>query len=306
MIMSRLFTVPGPGRRHLLTLALGLTGLLAVPSPGFAGDSTEFQAWQPREEWRIGDGQVAPWAEPGTRSLLNPELEGQALRFDGNALVGPHPLGCTDAGYEFVVSPAEGLFQGGLPAPAEAAATALGIAELPTLTWRVNCSTGAFDYHFVSGRTLMLGLDQVVWSLYLDQPDTSPESVTLGLLRDHMTHDLAFTAETVLRKGDFLTRGLTGAIAVYFAAPQSPDEAPLINGDPFTDSQEYPTGFVLGEALLQDSEAIVPVLFQDFDRQKRVEMVLHREGSRWLVDDLRYPDGETLRELLKAGASAGD
>jgi len=300
--MTRFFLVCSFGPYRLRVLTFGLMCLSGVQSLGAAEDTPVLQAWQPHEEWRIDAGVIAPWAEPGTLSLLNPELEGQVLHFEGNQLVAPHPLGCTDAYYEFIISPAEGLFQGGLPAPADAAATDLGVAELPVLTWRVNCSTGSFDYHFVSGSRVLLGLDQVVWSLRLTQPDASPESVTLGLLRDHMTHDMAFTEESILRKGNFLTHGLNRAIADYFALPKSPDEAPVINGDPFTDSQEYPASFVLGEALVQNFEAIVPVLFQDYDRQKRVEMVLRREGSRWLVDNLLYPDGESLRDLLKAGA----
>jgi len=302
--MIRIFNAPEFNAHHLLPPALGLLCLLGVQSLGASSEAATFQSWQPHEEWRIGEGVVAPWAEPGTLSLLNPELEGQVIRFDGDQLVGPHPLGCTDAYYEFVVSPAEGLFQGGLPAPSDVAASDLGISELPLLTWRVNCSTGSFDYHFISASQLVLGLDQVVWSLHLAQQDTSPESVTLGLLRDHMTHDMAFTEETILRKDNYLTRGLKRAIADYFALPAPANEAPVINGDPFTDSQEYPSGFVLGEALMVNSEAIVPVLFQDFDRQKRVEMVLHREGSRWLIDDLRFPDGMTLRDLLKADANS--
>jgi hypothetical protein len=290
----------------LLPLALALCGLAGLPLQGLASDANVFQAWQPHQEWRIDTGRLAPWAEPGTVNLVNPELAGQFIRFEGNRIVAPHPLGCTDAHVEFVVAPAEGLFQGGLPAPAQAAATALGIAELPLLTWRVNCSTGTFDYHLVSAQQALLGLDQVVWTLQATASDGSPEAVTLDLLRDHMTHDMAFTEATIRHKAGYLSAGLLQAIAGYFALPDSPEEAPAINGDPFTDSQEYPASFVLGEAAVQGSRATVPVLFQDFDRQKRVEMVLQHAGSGWLIDDLRFADGMTLRDLLQSGASDGN
>jgi hypothetical protein len=46
-----------------------------------------------------------------------------------------------------------------------------------------------------------------------------------------------------------------------FARPVPSDEAPVINGDPFTNSQEYPPGFTVGAVLRVGSRATVPVRF---------------------------------------------
>ena len=82
------------------------------------------------------------------------------------------------------------------------------------------------------------------------------------------------------------------------AAPQSPDEAPEINGDPFTDSQEYPDRFRLGPVRTEMERTIVPVNFADAQLNRRVDYVLVSEGNRWVVDDLIDERGLSLRGLL--------
>ena len=73
----------------------------------------------------------------------------------------------------------------------------------------------------------------------------------------------------------------------------------MINGDPFTDSQEYPSGFTLGTVLRAGSRATVPVRFDEKGCYKVVEYWLQLSGTTWRVDDLHYPDGATFRWLLK-------
>ncbi|MEQ1626154.1 MAG: hypothetical protein ABL965_02085 [Nitrospira sp.] len=79
----------------------------------------------------------------------------------------------------------------------------------------------------------------------------------------------------------------------------SRDEVPVINGDPFTNSKEYPTGFTVGAVLCVGSRATVPVRFDEGGRYKIVEYRLQLSGTTWRVDDLHYPDGATFRGLLK-------
>jgi hypothetical protein len=114
-----------------------------------------------------------------------------------------------------------------------------------------------------------------------------------------MTDDMGFTPESVARKRSLLTPGLGGAIGTYFARPFPEDEVPPIAGDPFTDSQEYPTRFTLGPSASGGADAVVAVSFAGDVRHRRVDFVLRREEERWLLDDLRYEDGSTLRALLQ-------
>jgi len=88
-------------------------------------------------------------------------------------------------------------------------------------------------------------------------------------------------------------------VAHYFAQPASADEVPVINGDPFTDSQEYPTRFAVNKASVRGSSAEVPVRFADAYRNRNVTYLLVRERGVWRLDDLVYEQGETLQGLLK-------
>jgi hypothetical protein len=232
--------------------------------------------------------------------LANAGLRGAAIRFDDAEVVAPAPLGCASARYEFVVSPAEGMFQGSLPAPAEAAARALGAVRLPVITLAVSCDAGLFDYQLVAPDTALLALDGVVWTLKRTAAASSagPEAVVQELLGHHMTHDMGFTPETVASKRAFLTASLGAAIDGYFARPKPSDEPPPIDGDPFTDSQEYPPRFTLHAAAVEGAAAVVPITFSDGLRARRVGFVVGREGEGWRIDDLRYERGTTFRDLL--------
>lgn len=273
----------------------GIGLLLATARPASA------DTWRPLETWRIADGQVAPWAQSGTR--IDPRYRGQSVRFQATRLVAPHPLACTGATYEWRFAGAEDLFEGNLPAPAADAARRLGLGSAPIATLRVGCTNAGFDFHRTGDGTLLLGLDNVVWTLRAVRPATTPAEIVQELLVTH-THDMGFTRESVAQKRAFLSSGLQAHIAGYMAAPQSPDEAPDINGDPFTDSQEYPDRFTLGVVRTAPRRTTVPVHFADAHSTRRVDYVLMREGTRWVVDDLVDARGESLRELLAAAAKA--
>jgi hypothetical protein len=250
--------------------------------------------------WRIASGVQAPWVAAAGQTLTNAALRGQILEFATGRVTGPAPLGCSSAVYQFVVTPAEGLFQGSLPKPAEAAARALGVTSLPVMTLSVNCSTGVFDYHFVAANRLLFALDNVIWTLTAAvQPPRGPTAVVQEFLIEHMTHDMVFTAATLRPKQRFFSQDLTARIAAYFARPLPTDEPPPINGDPFTNTQEYPDRFTIGGSETADDTARVRVLFRIGPRNRPVDMLLRRVANQWRIDDLRYEDGATFRALLE-------
>jgi hypothetical protein len=272
-----------------ITLSLGV----AAARPAAAED------WQPLELWRIETGRVAPWAPPGTR--IDPAYQGQEVRFEAARLVAPHPLACAGATYEWIVGGPEGLFEGNLPAPAAPAARRLGLDDKAVATLRVSCANAGFDFHRTSGGELLLGLDNVVWTLRPIRAAASPADIVQELLVVHLTHDMGFTRESVARKRAFLSTDLQARIARYLAAPGSPDEVPAIDGDPFTDSQEYPDRFRLGAVRTAPTRTVVPVHFADAHAKRRVDYRLVRQGTRWVVDDLVDERGQSLRDLLRPG-----
>jgi hypothetical protein len=277
-------------RRDTSPRALALAIALATAHAACA------DTWQPLEQWRIDEGRIAPWAQPGTE--IDAAYRGREVRFETTRLVAPQPLACDGATYEWLFGEAEGLFEGNLPAPAAAAAERLGLGPEPIATLRAGCSNASFDFHRTPGGDLLLGLDNVVWTLRPARTASTPSEIVQELLIVHFTHDMGFTRDSVARKNQFLSADLRTRIGRYLAAPQSPDEVPAINGDPFTDTQEYPDRFTLGAARTEAQRTVVPVNFTIADAKRRVDYVLVSEGNRWVVDDLVDERGESVRELL--------
>ncbi len=134
---------------------------------------------------------------------------------------------------------------------------------------------------------------------------SSPQAVVNEFYKYHFAHDMGFTPETLKDRQSWLTPNLILVCRTYFAIPQNPDEAPFINGDPFTGTQEYPEKFSLGSAKVSKSEARIDIIFhwKETDPRKAT-VVLKKLNRKWLIDDVEFPDQESLRQLL-AGATKG-
>lgn len=248
----------------------------------------------------------APWASASRQASAPALATGEAVAFGPYRVSAPAPLGCAGATYEFAVTPAEGLFQGSLPAPATGAAAGAGVARLPVLTLAVRCDAGLFDYHFDGAGRVLLGLDDTIWVFERERPAGGPEAVVLDLLEEHLTGDMAFTASAFAPRLRFLSPSLAQQVADYFARSHPANEPPPVNGDPITYSQEYPRRFVLstravpaGPGRLARGHASVPVTFRDGARDREVTFDLVLVAGSWLVDEIRYEDGNTLSRLLR-------
>jgi len=250
--------------------------------------------------WRITQVQAAPWGKPGKSTI---DLRGRSLKLQADRLQGPGVLNCAHAVTEPTSYPADDLFQGNLPAPAAQAARAMGITRFPVTGVRLRCDSGVFEFHQVDADTFLLGLDNRVLTLSRAPgalaAATAPEGRVQRLLEAHFSGDMAFHPAGVKTKLRWLSARLKQRIAAYFYRPQRTDEVPVINGDPFTDSQEYPVRFAVGKAEISQYRAQVPVHFADGFRERVVVFLLVREKAIWQVDDLRYARGETLQQMLQ-------
>lgn len=128
-------------------------------------------------------------------------------------------------------------------------------------------------------------------------PD-GPVEVVRALFSDHFNHAMGFTKASVARKTKWLSPELVARLNAELSRPGNPDEVPNINGDPFTDSQEYPKRFVVGKAMNEAELTRVPVTFGGNGRQRTVVALLRKSSEGWRVDDLAYQDGTTLRGSL--------
>lgn len=126
----------------------------------------------------------------------------------------------------------------------------------------------------------------------------------------HTSHDMGLGVQTVEARRRWLEPELYDLLLHEVRRSSSPDEAPYINGDPFTDSQEYPTEFEVRETVLQDGRATVTVFFTwrgegRILREREIRVELRRHGRRWRIANLRYETGPDLLALLRREDPAG-
>ena len=294
--------------RRTICVALWLSiCLLTVPTAVDVLHAQKAIATSPMSDiagdWRIEHGVVAPWAHAGSSAPNTHALVGRTVRFDRDRVTGPGALTCTRATYDHISQPAAGLFQGNLPKPANTSAEPLGMIHFPIPGTRLNCDSGSYDFHRVDRNSMLLGLDNVVWTL-TRAPGAlaatgTPSAVVELFLEQHFAGDMGFLRESVAQKSQWMTDTLRQQIATYLARPSPKDETPVIDGDPFTDSQEYPTRFAVASAVLKPTTASVTVRFRDAYRERVVYYLLHQQGGVWRIADTRCEHNETLTSLLK-------
>ena len=253
-----------------------------------------------RDVWRFTHALPAPWGAPLPGAA---DLTGRTLTVTGNSVDGPKPFACKNASSELIQLPAAGLFQGILPGDATRAALALGLIRFPLNSSSLRCDSGVFDFHYADADTVLIGLDNRVWSLSrapgAKAAANAAEGVVQRLLEAHFAGGMGFSAQTLANKRPFLSDGLWQAANVYLAKPQPSDEVPAINGGPFTGSQEYPTRFAVQPARIAGDKAEVEIKFSGAEPDSRLRYRLIREADAWRVDDIVYSAGASFRGLMQ-------
>lgn len=140
--------------------------------------------------------------------------------------------------------------------------------------------------------------DRLAQPLGAQMAQGSPSALVQQFLETHFAGRMAFDSTSVAAKRPFLSDGFVAAIDAYFVRKTSANEAPAIDGDLFTDSQEYPTRFaVLSESISNDS-ASVSIQFSDDQMTKLMSYQLIQRNGAWRVDDVRDNRGSSLRLIL--------
>lgn len=252
--------------------------------------------------WRFTHSKSAPWDQ---ENPLGPDLRGEVIKISESTFQGPAYLRCEPAEFTRLSMPADGLFEGGLPAPEQTSAQNLGLAHFPIATTRVACANGSFDLHQVEPQTLLIGLDNRVWTLAhtagtdsANNADGKAAGIVQLLLETHFSGEMGFLPDSVDAKSAFLSRDLSKVITAYFAIPRPTDEVPPITGDPFTDSQEYPTRFIVSHGAGDDTRASEEVTFASGWSTYPLIYRLVREANGWKLDDIVYGNGYTFINLI--------
>jgi hypothetical protein len=121
----------------------------------------------------------------------------------------------------------------------------------------------------------------------------------------HFAHKFDYSRRGLLQRRKWLEATLYKALVAEISKPTKPDEVPDLDGDPFTNSQEYPNSFRLGNAKLEASKAEVQVVFVWSEKgkvieEKSLEVELVKSNGLWKIANLidkSNPDGDLLRFL---------
>lgn len=250
-------------------------------------------------KWRITRGVVAPWTDEAGAGAPSLAI-GSTVAFGKSYVSGPHPIGCRHARYETTEVPTEGLFQGAGISSNDA--ISLGLAGEKFQGVSVSCDAGVFEYHRANENSFVFALDNRIWTLDRS-PGTkasaaSPEGVVQRFLEAHFAGDMGFWPSAIDGKRGYFTKALNEKMTAYFGRITDPDEAPEIDGDPFTDSQDYPARFFVRSDDKAKTGVLVPVDYSDAFTRKTVGYSMKREGGRWLIDDLLFEDNITLGTSL--------
>lgn len=126
----------------------------------------------------------------------------------------------------------------------------------------------------------------------------------------HLARDKTFNLRNIQLRKRFLTAELYALLAKELNRQAAyskahPDEAPDFEGDPFTDSQEYPDSFHVGTVVANGDRAKATVTLNWSGKTSRgtdtrkITVEIVRLGGGWLIDDIISNEGSSLRDELK-------
>lgn len=126
----------------------------------------------------------------------------------------------------------------------------------------------------------------------------------------HIARNKDFTVRNVQLRKRFLTAELYGLLLKELKRQAAdskahPDEAPYFEGDPLTDSQEYPDSFRVGKAEVSGELVKVTVTLLWSARtsrgrdQRDIVVEVAKTGAAWLINDIINNQGSRLRDELR-------
>lgn len=141
-----------------------------------------------------------------------------------------------------------------------------------------------------------------------------PQEAASRAVRSFYTYHLArnkdFTVRNVRLRRRWLTPELYNLLLGELKreadrSKANPDEAPYFEGDPLTDSQEYPDSFRVGKAEVSGDSAKVTVTLLWSERTSRgrdkrdIVVVVSKRGASWLINDIIDNQGSKLQDQLR-------
>ncbi|HKP85625.1 MAG TPA: hypothetical protein VJZ26_06000 [Blastocatellia bacterium] len=125
----------------------------------------------------------------------------------------------------------------------------------------------------------------------------------------HFQHKCDFSLPGLKLRHRWLDDALYKLMMAELKKPVKQDEVPDLDGDPFTNSQDPPNSFRVGETKQDDNNASVVVFFLWKDKnkvvdQRRVEVKLTKLANAWKISNVisgKEEDDDLLRLLKRSG-----
>jgi hypothetical protein len=146
-----------------------------------------------------------------------------------------------------------------------------------------------------------------------DAPATAARARLQAFYAYHFAHKREITRQTLDARRKWLASGLYNLLRYELGRKLPPDEAPYIEGDPFTNSQEVPSQFRIGQVRVSGPRAGADVQFTWTEGGKVVSkrtcvVKLAHESGTWKISDIlgdrRQSLADDLRRLKQQDASA--
>jgi hypothetical protein len=164
-------------------------------------------------------------------------------------------------------------------------------------------------------RNLLTGFAMILWfGAPAGTLGAGPGEEALKAVRSFYTYHLArnkdFTVRNVRLRRRYLTPELYNLLLVELKSEAErskahPDEAPYFEGDPLTNSQEYPDSFRMGKAEVSGDRAKVTVTLLWSERtsrgrdQRDIVVEVSKRGAGWLINDIIDNQGSKLQDELR-------
>ena len=129
-------------------------------------------------------------------------------------------------------------------------------------------------------------------------PDTdAPAKVVQDLLHSSMIH-FGFGPDTVKAAKPWVALELYDRMVKKANTPTPKGDAPDIEGDLFLDCQDAPTSYKVGDAIIADTKAKVPVTLTWDSEKRHLTFLLEQVDGAWKVYDVIYDKDGKLTDLL--------
>lgn len=135
-----------------------------------------------------------------------------------------------------------------------------------------------------------------------DKAPPDPAQTVQSFYAYHFKHDMGFGASQVKARKAWLAPKLYALITKALAKPVPKGDAPDIDGDIFTDSQDTPNSFQIGKATIDKETAKVDVTFIWPGEKRHVTVILTQIEKAWLITDIDYGSHRSLTKELQEAA----